>query len=452
MVGEPQAPDAAPSRSRDRPNRGARLRGALLALACCLPAGAFASSAAPLERAPLPDARIGAEGFSSTAVKKLEHFLEQATGDRGYLGAVSLIARNGRIVEWRAYGHRDLARRVPLRKDAIFRLYSMTKTVTSVAVLMLAEEGKLALDDPLSRYLPEFADPQVMVGGDADMPQLRPARSQITLHALLTHTAGFPAAGLKGDAQAVKRMQRVDPHGAADLRGFAERLSRVPLAADPDTRFGYDGAALEVLARVVEVAGGQPFDTFLERRLFAPLAMHDTGFRVPQSARTRVIDLTTMSDDGRLMLADGRSAREPGAPLNTYASGAGGLYSTAADFARLCQMLLDGGALDGRRILKRETVASMMHNHLTMKPPVTQFSDSEGFGIGGYVVLDVAGRDQAGPPGRFGWAGAASTTYTIDRENRLQAILLLQHLPHGERDLPRLSRDFYRLVYEGLRR
>jgi CubicO group peptidase (beta-lactamase class C family) len=414
------------------------LAAVLLCVALPQPAGAAT---------PLPDSRPEAQGVSSARLQRLHDYMDRATGDDGYLGGVTLVARNGRIVDWQAYGHRDLARRKPMRKDAIFRIYSMTKTVTSVAVMMLVEEGKLTLEDPLSRYLPGFQTPQVMIGGTVEAPKLRAADKPITLHALLTHTAGYPA-GLKGDELAVKLMERVDPHGAADLRRFAERMSHVPLAADPGTRFGYDGASLELLARVVEVVSEQSFESFLQQRIFDPLAMRDTGFRVPEAQRARVVDLTTMDKDGRLRIAE-----RPGVPLNAYDSGAGGLYSTAGDYARFAQMLLDGGTLDGHTLLGRKTVALMLRNHLTMlDPPVTQFSDAEGFGIGGYVVLDPARRGQLGSPGQFGWTGAASTYYSIDPHEHLLAILMLQHLPRddGGKDLPRISRNFYDLVYQAL--
>lgn len=389
--------------------------------------------------------------LSETRIERLHAYLRQSTDAHGYLGAVSLVMRDGRIVDWQAYGYRDLARREPMRRDDIFRIYSMTKTVTSVAVMMLVEEGRLSLEDPLSRYLPGFDAPQVMNSGTADAPVLRPASKPITLHALLTHTAGFPA-GLKGDEEANKRMERLDPHGSHNLREFAERMSHVALAADPDTRFGYDGASIELMARVVEVVSKQPFDRFLQQRIFAPLKMTDTGFSVPVAQRQRIVDLTTMSDNGTLVLADTLSARHPGEPLNAYPSGAGGLYATAGDYARFAQMLLNGGTLDGVQLLSRKSVELMMRNHLTMlDPPVTQFSDAEGFGIGGYVVIDAARRGQLGSNGQYGWSGAASTYYTIDPQEKLVAILLLQHLPRDDvKDLPHVSRLFYNLVYQSL--
>ncbi|MDW2979943.1 serine hydrolase domain-containing protein [Rhodanobacter sp. KK11] len=420
----------------------------LMAALLCAAVSPRAAAATPLP----PQTRPEAQGVSSARLQRLHDFMRQASGADGYLGGVTLVARNGRIVDWQAYGFRDLARREPMRRDDIFRIYSMTKTVTSVAVMMLVEEGKLTLEDPLSRHLPGFDVSQVLVGGSVDTPKLRPASRPVTLHDLLTHTAGYPA-GRKGDELAGQLMERINPHGASDLRGFAERMRRVPLAADPGTRFGYDGASLELLARVVEVVSGQSFESFLQQRIFDPLQMRDTGFRVPAAKRERVVDLTRMNADGRLERADTLSARHPGEPLNAYASGAGGLYSTAGDYARFAQMLLDGGTLDGHVLLGRKTVELMLRNHLTMlDPPVTQFSDAEGFGIGGYVVLDAAKRGQLGSPGQFGWSGAASTSYSIDPHEHLLMILLLQHLPrdNGGKDLPRISRRFYDLVYQAL--
>jgi len=426
----------------------------------------------------------------SADVSELHGFMRSVTGEDGYLGAVTLIARDGRIVDWQAYGYRDLARRAPMRRDAIFRLYSMTKTITSAALMLLVEQGRIGLDDPVSAYLPELAQPQVVVGGSVDAPRLRDAAGEINIRELLTHTAGFPA-GFDGDQLATAIARRHDPHAAADLQGFVERLSRAPLAADPGTRFGYDGAALEVLARVIEVVAEQPFDAFLHERIFVPLDMRDSGFEVSPSQRERVVELTRMGDDGRLRIADGPSAREPGVRLNAYPSGAGGLYSTAHDYARFAQMLLDGGSIAAPsaalpdaaadalvvsasrdadppglaasspgpnarprpRLLRADTVAAMLRNQLGMlDPPVNQYSAGEGFGFGGYVAIDPAKRERPGARGQFGWSGAASTTYAIDPQQRLIAIALLQHLPHGEarRDLPRIGSDFYRQVYRAL--
>lgn len=400
---------------------------------------------------PLPTVDPAAAGFSAQRLERLHDFMRDATDADGYLGGVTLVARDGRLVDWQAYGHRDLARREPMQRDDIFRIYSMTKTITSVAVLMLLEEGRLALEDPATRYLPELAVLQVVDGGTADAPVLRTPKTQMTLRHLLTHTAGF-SAGLPGDELAGELRERVDTRAATDLRGVVERLSRAPLAADPGTRFGYEGANTDVLARVVEVVSGQSFDAFLQQRVFDPLRMVDTGFSVPTAKRNRVVDITVMGTDGTLVLDDGVSAHTPGEALTNYPSGAGGLYSTAGDYARFAQMLLGGGTLDGASILGRKTVELMLRNHLTMlDPPTTQFGPSEGFGLGGYVVIDAAARAVPGSNGTFGWTGAASTAYSIDPQERLLAIVLLQHLPNGAaNDLPRIGRRFQALVPQAL--
>ena len=426
--------------------RSSLLFAALLAVPVTAPR---ATPPAPGRVASAPAGELG--GFSAERLGDLHRYLGQTTAPGAYLGGVSLLLRDGRIVDWRAYGHRDLERRQPMRRDDIFRIYSMTKTVATVAVLRLVEQGRIGLDDPIAKVLPELADLQV-ASGTVAQPVLRPASTAITLRHLLTHTAGFPA-GLPGDEAAAAILDRDDPHGARDLSDYVRRLAKAPLAAEPGTRFGYDGAGLEVAARLVEVLSGQDFDAYLQAQVLAPLKMHDTFFAVPGNKRGRVVDITTMSDDGRLRIADGPSARVPGDPLNAYPSAAGGLYSPAGDYARFCQMLLDGGTLDGATVLGRKTVDLMMLNHLAgmLDPPVTQYSGAEGFGLGGYVVLDVARRGVAGSPGQFGWAGAASTTYFVDRQEGLAAILMLQHLPRPvARDLPRVARRFQSVVYQAL--
>ena len=449
MAGHGHASSKAARQSRGRLSiAGVAKAGALGLLFCCF-------GAAPAVAASLPDSPAGAgvdsPRFSAERLQRLEGFLHKATDAHGYLGAVSLVVGDGDVVQSQAYGYRDLARTAPMRIDSIFRIYSMTKTATTIAVLMLMEEGKLNLDDPVEKFLPEFADMKVFAGGSADAPQRRPAKNKLTLHQLLTHTAGFATGGV-GYEEATRLLEHADLHGSADLAEFSRRLARVPLAVEPGTRFSYDGTQLEVLARVVEVVSGQRFDGFLQQRLFDPLRMADTGFSVPVDKRDRIVDITVMGADGKLRLDDGPSAVDPGAMLNPYYSGAGGLYSTAPDFMRLCRMLLDGGTLDGVSILSRKTVEQMMVNHLTfLDPPVTQFSDAEGFGLGGSVLLDPARKGHLGSVGQFGWSGAASTYFSIDPQERMISILLLQHLPNGAaNDLPRLATPFYNLVYQAL--
>lgn len=420
-----------------------------LALTCLLAlAGAAMAATAP----PLPTADPAAEGFDTARLGRLDTFMRGATDARGHLGAVTLVARHGKLVQWQAYGSRDLARREPIAKDAIFRIYSMTKAVTSVAVLMLMEDGRLTLDDPVARHLPPFAKLRVFAAGTADAPVLRAPERTLTIRHLLTHTAGL-ATGGAGLEEPTQLLTRAELPRSADLAEFAERVGRVPLGADPGTRFNYDGVNTELLSRIVEVASGERFDAFLRRRIFEPLRMVDTGFAVPPPERGRLVDITTIGPDGTLALVPGRAGTPPGEMLNPYTSGAGGLYSTGPDYLRFCQMLLGGGALDGARLLGRKSVELMMQNQLTLlASPVTSLGPGEGFGLGGSVVIDAARRNRLGSIGAFGWSGAASTYFTIDPKEEMIAILLMQHLPRDDgADLPKLATPFYNLVYQALR-
>ena len=405
----------------------------------------------------LPIARPETVGVSTDGLERLSSFMRKATDANGYLGAVTLIARRGAVVDWRSYGTRDLARTDPMPKDAIFRIYSMTKTIATVAAMILVEEGRLALDEPIAKHLPEFRAMQVFDGGSADAPKLRPAASPITLRHLLTHTAGF-ATGGAGFEEPTKLLEQADLHGSADLADFSWRVARLPLAIDPGLRFAYDGTSIEVVSRLVEVASGMPFDAFVQRRVLAPLGMRDTGFTVPADSRDRIVDITAMGPEGRIVLDDGRTARRPGERMQNYASGAGGLYSTAPDYLRFCEMLLEGGKARGQRgdtiILHHETVETMMRDQLSDGvSPAGQLNSGEGFGLGGSVVIDPSRRDRAGSPGAYGWSGAASTYYTIDPKQRLIAILMMQHVHRANaQDLPKLSTRFYDLVYQALDR
>ena len=425
-----------------------------LALACV----GVVPTAVAQAPAPLPIASPKDEGFSVDGLARLASFMQASTNAEGYLGAVTMIVRNGVVVDWQAYGHRDLARKAAMNRDAILRIYSMTKTIATVAALMLVEDGRLALDAPIADRLPEFRAMRVYEAGTVDAPQTRPAASPITLRHLLTHTAGF-ATGGEGYEVPTRILERADLHGSTDLADFARRAARLPLATDPGRRFQYDGTNLEVVARLVEVASGMKFESFLRRRILAPLGMQDTGFEVPKGKRERIADLSTVGPDGGLVIDQGPSAQRPGERLQRYDSAAGGLYSTAADYARFCQMLLDGGRVGRRTILTPSTIEAMRTDQLPPDvQPGRQLLGGERFGLGGSIVVDPSLRGRAGSVGAFGWSGAASTYYTIDAKERLVAILLMQHLPRepirGEVDhnLPKIAARFYDLVYASLDR
>jgi CubicO group peptidase (beta-lactamase class C family) len=398
--------------------------------------------------APLPQAAPASQGVSAARLERLHGFVRGVT-ERDYLGAVTLVARNGKIVDWQAYGYRDIARQEPMPRDAIFRIYSMSKTVTAVAVLTLMEEGRLSLEDPIGKYLPELADQRLFVGGTADAPQTRPVATPITIRQLLTHTPGYAVYGPDTDPVNVI-FNRADVGSSPDLKEYVRRLGTLPLAHEPGREFHYDGVPIQVLGRLVEVLSGMPFDRYLQQRIFTPLRMADTGFEVPAHKRGRIADMTTTDAGGKLVLA--RSVPPAGERMNPFFSGAGGLYSTAPDYARFAQMLLNGGELDGARILGRKTVELMRQNHLSqLSMPIAGLNPGETFGLGGSVLLDVARRGRFGSLGQYGWSGAGGTYYTIDPQEKLVAILMTQHLPQGlPHDPPKLSVTFYNLVYQSL--
>ncbi len=355
--------------------------------------------------------------------------LAEATAPGRHAGAVLLVARAGGVIDWRASGHRDAARTRPLRRDDIFRIQSMTKPIASVAAMILVEDGRLRLDAPVADYLPAFADIRVVDGGSADAPRLRPPSRPPTIRDLLAHIAGFPA-GLDGDDVAAELQRRADPHAAADLAAFAARVAAAPLAADPGTRFGYDGVATEVLSRVVEVASGERFADFVSTRILEPLRMRDTGFEVPEAQRARIAEVTTTDADGRVVAAGDDAAPPPGARMRPWDSGAGGLYSTAADYARFARMLLGGGTLDGVTLLRPDTVERMLRDQLAdLDPARARPGTGEGFGLGFGIVVDPARRGGAVPAGVAGWTGAMSTAFSVDRERDLAIVWMQQFLP-----------------------
>lgn len=393
--------------------------------------------------------QVQTPGFSAERLERLSQFLRRDTAPGGHLGAVALVHRQGRTLYLQAVGQRDLARTEPMAADTIFRIYSMSKPIASVALLMLMEEGRLTLDDPVARHLPEFAGLQVWAGGTAAAPQLRAPARPLTLRHLMTHSAGFATRG--GDA-AHELLRAASPESATTLDGYAKSVASAPLGADPGTRFAYDGTNTEVMSRVIEVVSGEPLARFLQRRIFTPLGMRDTGFSVPAAERQRIADISAVGPGGSLVRAAGRSAVNPGEPLNDYPSGAGGLYSTAADYLSFARMLLADGILDGQRLLGRKTVELMRTNQLAQLDPIAGLAPGEGFGLGVSVVIDPARRGRLASAGAYGWSGAATTYFTIDPHEQMIALLLMQHLPRDDAlgELPKPSVIFHNLVYQAL--
>jgi CubicO group peptidase (beta-lactamase class C family) len=382
-----------------------------------------AADAAP----PLPLATPESQGMSSSRLERLHGEIQRFIDQGKYAGAVSLIARNGKIVDWRAYGKRDLEASLPMEKDTLVRIYSMSKIVTSVAALALLEEARFKLDDPIGDYLPSLANRKVLTGGTAESPLLADARNSITIKHLFTHTSGLTYG--TGEGPIDKLYAQAKLWDAPSLGDFVERVSHLPLVHEPGEQFTYS-ISTDVLGALVEKVSGRSLPDFLEERLLGPLAMNETGFSVPEAKEARVAKIYQTGEDGELELA------EPFPLAPTLASGGGGLFSTAADYARFMQMLLNGGELDGVRILSRKTVELMMANHLNHMTRTTRDSkESEGFGLGGAVRIDLAKGGSLGSVGQFGWAGAATTYARLDPTERMVLILLVQHFPMDQHEL-----------------
>ena len=395
---------------------------------------------------PLPLAAPESQGMSSERLGRLHAEVERFVTDGKHAGVVSLIARNGKIVDWRSWGQRDIEAGLPMEKDTICRIYSMSKIVTSVAALILLEEARFKLDDPVGDYLPELARMKVLTGGTAEKPLLADAKTPITIKHLFTHTSGLTYDGDKSPVEKLNRDAKLPE--ATSLADFVRRVSLLPLASEPGERFTYS-VSIDVLGALVEKVSGRGFGEFLQERLFGPLGMKDTGFSVPPAKEARLAKTYEKGEDGKLRPAKPVFGVEPGPGPKLEAGGAG-LFSTTGDYARFMQMLLNGGELEGVRVLSRKTVELMMANHLDHMPRTThQWSESEGFGLGGAVRVDLAKGNALGSVGQFGWSGAATTCANLDPKEKTVALLFVQHLPHDEHKIFwRFSTLFYRAIVD----
>lgn len=385
---------------------------------------------------PLPLSTPEREGFSPERIQRIHRYFEQLTSSGERPGAITLILRNGRIADWRAYGLRDAENKLPMEKDTIVHIYSMTKPITSAAVMMLAEEGKLSLDDRVDKFIPEFKALKVYKGGTVERPELENPARPITVKHLLTHTSGLSYGWGNDNVSALYR--KANPLGAPSLKEFIERLATLPLAFHPGERYEYS-VSIDVLGYLVEVVSGEPFDAFVEKRITGPLKMTDTHFKLPEPKRARLAKIYSRRD-GKLEAQ--RGLQTGGVPY-----GGMGLYSTIGDYARFAQMLLNGGQLDGVRLLGRKTVDLMMMNHLGgLARPTIGGDDANGFGLGGAVRIDAAKSGRPGSEGLFGWDGAASTYFRVDRKEKLALLLFLQWMPFDQSTL----NTYETLVYQAI--
>lgn len=381
---------------------------------------------------PLPTSTPAAEGFDPTRIGRMHALVQEYVTAGKHAGAVSLVVRHGKIVDCQTYGYRDLEAKLPMEYDTIMRIYSMTKVITGVAALQLFEQGRYKLSDPVTKWIPELANPMVCVGGTSDSPKVEPARTSITIKMLMNHTAGYTYDDEYSSKVVGEIYKRANLWNSASLDEFVGRLAKLPLVSQPGTEFNY-AVGFDVLGLLIERISGERFDAYCEKHIFEPLGMKDTGFNVPPEKMPRLARLYTRGTDGTLSEAE--------LPFGVYAEknrgiagGGGGAFSTIGDYARFAQMLLNGGQLDGIRVLGRKTVEFALTNSLSHLPRKTYpWSESDGWGLFCGVRIDVGKGDDWGSVGAFSWNGFATTDFLADPQEHLLMLLFAQYVPEDDK-------------------
>jgi CubicO group peptidase (beta-lactamase class C family) len=402
-----------------------------------VPLGSALSQGAPTG---LPRARPEDVGLSSDRLALVGPALRPYVDSGRVAGIAMAVARHGKLVHLETMGMMDAATGTPMRPDAVFRIYSMTKPVTSVAIMQLYERGALRLDDPVSKFIPAFANTKVYAGGPAASPTLRAPDRPITVADLLTHTSGL-SYGAFGNSPVDSIYNRAAINSPANtIAFFADSIARLPLLYSPGTAWTYS-LAIDVLGRVVEVASGKTFDRYLADEIFTPLGMVVTSFHATPAMEGKITTVYATSPAG---LRAGATLLGAGyRPEGKAFMGGQGLLSTIPDYLRFAQMLLNGGELEGRRILKKETVGLMMQNHLPPALTPLRSQPGYGFGYGGAVRVSPSTATSPESIGTFRWAGLASTFFWIDPKTDMIAMVWTQVTP----TLGALQTDFQRLVY-----
>ena len=402
-------------------------------------------------------------GCSSERLARIKPVMQSYINHHGFAGLSTMLARRGRVIHFEHVGWQDRERHTPLSADTIFRIYSMTKPIICVAFMTLYEEGRFQLFDPVAKFLPAFGKVRVLTGTTPSATQEVDLVRPITMRDLLTHTAGLTYNFLEDSpVSELYRQARLMSDADRTLEAMIGELARLPLAYQPGTKWHYS-MSIDVIAHLIEVISGQPLQDFLNERLFAPLDMTDTRFSVPPEKRDRIatmyghpdIATTTLSRifeawKGGFNERIDVEATYPATNTHSFARGGHGLFSTAGDYMRFAQMLLNRGALDGVRIIAPK-IADLMHmNHVppTLLPyeigPIP--FNGYGFGLGSRVLLNVAESALPGSVGEFGWVGAARTYYWVDPKEELVGILMTQYMVGL--DLP--DKDFQVLAYQAL--
>jgi len=365
--------------------------------------------------------------------------------DRGkFAGFITAVARKGVVVHYEKFGVKSVETKKPMEFDTIFRIYSMSKPITSVAVMMLYEEGHFQLDDPVSKFIPEMKDLKVYQSGSKEDYTVEDLKRPITIRHLLTHTSGL-AYGF-GD-NVVDEIYKANYDGLfpwdGTLKDMMNALCKIPLLHQPGAHFEYS-MSTDVLGYLVEVISGQLFDAFLKERIFDPLDMKDTAFFIPKEKVSRFSALHRLDKQGKLEAQEEEWGEKYLNQDIQFYSGGGGLVSTASDYMRFGQMLLNKGQLDGKRILGRRTVKLMTSNHLRDKQREDRGGD--GFGLGFSVKMDIPHKRSMATVGQYGWSGAASTDFWVSPQEEMIGLLLVQYMPFNST----IHHEYRTLVYQAL--
>jgi CubicO group peptidase (beta-lactamase class C family) len=391
-------------------------------------------------------------GLSSTRLQRLDESFRRRIEAGELMGVATCVARMGRVVHFHAQGMADREKGLPLAEDAIYRMYSMSKPVTAVALLTLLEEGRFQLDDPVSAFIPELGSLKVLKGMTAKGPEVEELKRPVSIRHLFTHTAGFCYPSPQGSDAEKLLAKEVVTDATVDitmkLEEAVSRIARVPLAHQPGEGWTY-GLSIDVLGRVIEVISGKTLDAFLQERIFGPLGMTDTGFFAPEEKHGRLAAVYGKNAKGVLERVPWATDAYHAKPL--FLSGGGGLVSTAEDYMRFALMLLNGGELDGARILGRRTVKLMTLNHVPqlMDLPAVKsgmaFGLGYGYGLGGRVMLEEY-PGLYGSAGTYGWSGMAGTDFFVDHKEGLTALYMTQIIPWP----PAMMEQFRTFVYQAL--
>ena len=387
-------------------------------------------------------ATAGNTGISIDALARLDqHLLSRYIQPEKIAGCLTLISRHGETAHLSAMGSMDRERNKPMATDTIFRFYSMTKPITSVALMQLHEQGMFQLTDSVSRYIPQWRNLQVMTGGDWPNFETRPADRPMSMRDVLSHQSGLTYGFMEGQLERAYNKADVYQAGSMegrDLQSMIDRLAEMPLKFSPGDNWNY-GVSTDVCGYLVEAISGQRFDEYLQEHIFDPLGMEDTGFDVPPEKIDRFAANYERGPDRKLRLLDDPATSNYAEP-QTFYSGGGGLVSTAHDYHRFCQMLLNGGELDGARLLGPKTIELMTMNHLPDGQDLSDralgtFSetanDGVGFGLGFAMIVDIPRTQNVGSLGEYYWGGAASTIFWIDPVEDMIVIFLTQFMPSG---------------------